>query len=61
LYGVEDNLNEYLVKGGGATPIITALQDISIKLDQYNTTGNISQSALLSSLTDLQNDLLTAM
>ena len=60
LYGVEDNLNEYLVKGGGATPIITALQDISIKLDQYNTTGNISQSALLSSLTDLQNALLTA-
>jgi hypothetical protein len=60
LYGVEDNLNEYLVKGGGATPIITALQDISTKLDQYNTTGNVSQSALLSSLTDLQNALLTA-
>lgn len=67
LYGVEDSLNEYLVKGGGggsgvgaAAPIITALQDISTKLDQYNTTGNISQSALLSSLTDLQNALLTA-
>jgi hypothetical protein len=59
LYGVEDNLNEYLVKGGGVTPIITVLQDISTKLDQNNTTGNISQSPLLSSLTDLQNSLLT--
>jgi hypothetical protein len=64
LYGVEDSLNDYLLKGGSgvgaAAPIITALQDISTKLDQYNTTGNISQSALLSSLSDLQNALLTA-
>ena len=65
LIGVEDSLNDYLSKGGSggsgvgaAAPIITALQDISTKLDQYNTTGNISQSALLSSLTDLQNALL---
>jgi hypothetical protein len=41
-----------------AAPIITALQDVSTKLEQYNTTGNISQSQLLSSLTDLQNALL---
>jgi hypothetical protein len=34
LYGVEDNLNHYLVKGAAATPIITALQDISTKLDR---------------------------
>lgn len=63
LYGVENSLNDYLAKSGtgglgSATPIILALQDISTKLDQYNTTGNISQSQLLSSLTDLQNALL---
>ena len=63
LYGVEDSLNDYFSKSGArgvdaAAPIITALQDISTKLDQYNTTGNISQSQLLSSLTDLQNALL---
>jgi hypothetical protein len=63
LYGVEDNLNDYFSKSGArgvdvAAPIITALQDVSTKLEQYNTTGNISQSQLLSSLTDLQNALL---
>jgi hypothetical protein len=63
MYGVEDSLNDYFSKSGArgvdaAAPIITALQDISTKLDQYNTTGNISQSQLLSSLTDLQNALL---
>ena len=47
LYGVEDSLNDYFAKSGArgvdaAAPIITALQDISTKLEQYNTTGNIS-------------------
>ena len=63
MYGVEDSLNDYFAKSGArgvdaAAPIITALQDVSTKLEQYNTTGNISQSQLLSSLTDLQNALL---
>jgi hypothetical protein len=42
LYGVEGNLNDYSVKNGvsGPAPIITT-QDISTKLDQYNTTGTI--------------------